>query len=121
MPPSPSPAQSTSEGVLPAPPEGRSAEPRDPAIHRWVHQMEQAVDEVEAVLKNGADLLPAAGTDAQRRELARQIVIGALLNRDNPDWDPADPATHRPIPDDPLLVLLDGWRADIEAAGALHP
>jgi hypothetical protein len=31
----------------------------------------------------------------QRRELAEAMVIGALLNSNNPDWNPLDPATDR--------------------------
>jgi hypothetical protein len=31
----------------------------------------------------------------QRRELAEAMVIGALLNSSNPDWDPLDPASGR--------------------------
>lgn len=42
----------------------------------------------------------------QRRELAEDLVIGALLNRDNPDWDPRNPATHRPNLQSPLIQLL---------------
>ncbi len=30
----------------------------------------------------------------QRRELAEAMVIGALCNSDNPNWNPLDPATH---------------------------
>jgi hypothetical protein len=108
----------------PTPPPDLSpeADDRPQAIPRLMLQLEQAVDEIDAVLEAGADLLPATAADpAARRELARQIAIGALLNRDNPEWDPADPATHRPIPDDPVLAMLEGWSADIEAAAALEP
>ena len=31
----------------------------------------------------------------KRRELAEAMVLGALFNMDNPDWDPCDPTTHR--------------------------
>jgi len=31
----------------------------------------------------------------QRRELAEAMVIGALLNSGNPDWNPLDPASGR--------------------------
>ena len=48
-----------------------------------------------------------AAQDAQeRRELAEAIILGALLNRDNPDWDPKRPETHKPNYQDPLVQLL---------------
>lgn len=54
-----------------------------------------------------------AAQDAQeRRKLAEAIIIGALLNRDNPDWDPKKPETHRPNYQDPLVQLLQTKIAD---------
>lgn len=51
--------------------------------------------------------------DAQeRQELAELLVIGALLNRDNPDWDPRNSQTHRPNYQDPLVQLLQTKIAD---------
>lgn len=51
--------------------------------------------------------------DAQeRRELAEAMIIGALLNRGNPDWDPKKPETHRPNYKDPLVQLLLAKIAD---------
>ena len=40
------------------------------------------------------------------RELAEMLVIGALLNKDNPDWDPADSATCKNTGQSALLSLL---------------
>lgn len=48
----------------------------------------------------------AARSAQERRELAEALVIGALLNRDNPDWDPQNPETHRPNYQDPLVQLM---------------
>ena len=31
----------------------------------------------------------------QKRELARAIVVGVVVNQKNPDWNPLDPTTHR--------------------------
>lgn len=42
----------------------------------------------------------------ERREFASMLLIGALLNRENPDWNPADPCTDRANFDDPLVTLL---------------
>jgi hypothetical protein len=41
-----------------------------------------------------------------RRELAEGIVMGSLLNLDNPHWNPADPATCQAEPQSALLALL---------------
>ena len=40
------------------------------------------------------------------RETAELLVIGTLLNQDNPDWDPADPASCRMTEQSTLLALL---------------
>jgi hypothetical protein len=46
-------------------------------------------------------------TDAQRRrELVEAFVLGALINHDNPAWDPLDPATSRKAEDSALGALL---------------
>ena len=46
-------------------------------------------------------------TDAQRRrELVEAFVLGALINHDNPAWDPLDPATSRKAEDSALAALL---------------
>lgn len=46
-------------------------------------------------------------TDAQRRrELVEAFVLGALINHDNPAWDPLDPATSRKPEDSALGALL---------------
>lgn len=42
----------------------------------------------------------------QRRELAEALVIGALINQDNPDWDPFDPSTCREPGENLILALL---------------
>lgn len=46
----------------------------------------------------------AAGKD--RRELAEALVIGCLINIDNPDWDPFDPSTSVQVGQSALLALL---------------
>jgi hypothetical protein len=55
--------------------------------------------------------LQAAGREReklakQRRELAEAMVIGALLNSDNPDWNPLDPSTGKSSGGSLLLALL---------------
>lgn len=42
----------------------------------------------------------------ERRQLAHMLVAGALLNHNNPVWNPADAATDRASYDDPLITLL---------------
>ncbi|MGZ3240062.1 MAG: hypothetical protein ACXWIN_06850 [Burkholderiaceae bacterium] len=42
----------------------------------------------------------------ERRELAKMLLLGALLNHDNPDWNPADASTDRADHDDPFIALL---------------
>ncbi|WP_231502451.1 hypothetical protein [Herbaspirillum sp. RV1423] len=42
----------------------------------------------------------------KRRELAEAMVIGALFNSDNPDWNPLDPSTHRSSGSGSLLLAL---------------
>jgi len=41
-----------------------------------------------------------------RRELATELVVGALLNERNPEWDPRDPSTCRVALDGEVLRLL---------------
>ncbi|AVS84554.1 hypothetical protein C8239_07060 [Paracidovorax avenae] len=70
----------------------------------------QAVAEVEQALlasqDDGANASAEAPGEEARREFARQFVAGAWLNRHNPGWDPRRPETHQPLPDDPLVALL---------------
>ena len=87
----------------------------------------QAADTLSALIDQMAESLPAdapppaMGMDVralaaasrhtargaqERRDLAEALVIGALLNGDNPGWDPSDPATHRPSLSSPFLQLL---------------
>lgn len=40
------------------------------------------------------------------REAAEMLVIGALINKDNPGWDPHDPATSVEANDSEILRLL---------------
>lgn len=50
----------------------------------------------------------------QRRELAEAMVIGALLNIDNPDWDPIQGSARGHGKGGLLMALLktsDGWQA----------
>lgn len=47
------------------------------------------------------------GLDAkERRHLAHMLLVAALLNHDNPDWNPADASTDRANYDDPFFALL---------------
>jgi|GEM_PF-5182550 len=80
-----------------------------------LRDIESAVDGVEQELRAAENPeqsnKKSAENDAvvkSRRDLARQIVIGAWLNRNNPEWDPGRPETHRPDPKDPLLEILKG-------------
>lgn len=43
----------------------------------------------------------------ERRELAQDLVIGALVNLDNPDWDPLDPSTSVDSSSSTFLALLN--------------
>ncbi|WEF32224.1 hypothetical protein [Pseudoduganella chitinolytica] len=45
---------------------------------------------------------------ARRREVVEAFVMGALVNHDNPAWNPLDPATSRHVQDSPLATLLTG-------------
>jgi hypothetical protein len=42
----------------------------------------------------------------ERRALAQDLVLGAIINLDNPDWNPLDPATSRRAEDSALLAFL---------------
>ncbi|RAR84914.1 hypothetical protein AX018_10084 [Paracidovorax anthurii] len=113
----------TARPLAPALPPGNPGEAFDERAllaHYVLRDFENAVAEVEQTLRAAdADMAEAAGTSApddeaaaQRRlEIARGIVTGAWLNRNNPDWDPANPETHRPDPNDPLLALLKDMAA----------
>jgi hypothetical protein len=95
-------------------------EERSSVVSQLMADLDQAVMEVDAVLKQSIRALRSDDPRqaAERRELAHEIVIGALLNRENPDWDPAKPSTHRPLPDDPLLAMLAQWNADVDTTAA---
>jgi len=43
----------------------------------------------------------------ERRELAQDLVIGALVNLDNPGWNPLDPSTSKDSASSTLLALLN--------------
>lgn len=43
----------------------------------------------------------------ERRLLAQELVIGALVNFGNPGWDPFDPSTSKDSSSSTLLALLD--------------
>jgi hypothetical protein len=46
-------------------------------------------------------------TEAQcRRDVVEAFVLGALINHDNPGWNPLDPATSRKAEDSALGALL---------------
>lgn len=108
--PNPSPAK-PDRG---SPPAVARLAPRPPAAldlqtmlsYYLLRDLEEAVDRTDRALSEpGAPPLdePAA---AQRRQLARQLVIGAWLNRNNPRWDPLVPESHAPDPSDPLVAVL---------------
>ncbi|MDA8447415.1 hypothetical protein [Paracidovorax valerianellae] len=106
-----------------APPAGNAADApplfdeRALLAHYVLRDFEQAVANVEQELRD-AEPAPDAQAESpateddlnamaeERRALARQIVTGAWLNRNNPQWDPLEPETHRPDPNDPLLAIL---------------
>lgn len=71
-----------------------------------LRDLEEAVDRTDRALSepDAPPLDEPAATD--RRQLARQLVIGAWLNRNNPHWDPLVPETHAPDPNDPLVAVL---------------
>ena len=85
-------------------------------------QIEQMVSRVASMLAADAaaskpvggggldDLAGAAESRREavrmRRELALELVIGAMLNERNPDWDPRDPSTCRASMESELLQLL---------------
>lgn len=71
-----------------------------------LRDLEQAVDRTEIALSepDSQPLDPQAV--AQRRQLARLLVIGAWLNRNNPGWDPRVPESHAPDPNDPMVAVL---------------
>jgi len=43
----------------------------------------------------------------RKRELAQSVMIGAIMNMDNPDWDPLDPSTHKRSDQNGLLALME--------------
>lgn len=48
----------------------------------------------------------------ERRLLAQDLVIGALVNIDNPGWDPLDPSTSAESSGSSLLALLNPGLTD---------
>ncbi|MPS30336.1 MAG: hypothetical protein E2576_02560 [Alcaligenaceae bacterium] len=50
----------------------------------------------------------------ERRELAEAVVMGALFNSGNPDWDPLDPATYETDRGGLLMALLKTTRKWVE-------
>jgi|SRR5450830_1318377 len=46
----------------------------------------------------------------KRRELAEAMVLGALFNMDNPDWDPRNPATHNPSENFFITLLKSAFK-----------
>jgi len=102
------------------------------AQHQACAALAALVDDATALLSQrlsgGAAVRPADGamnvlalrsasrqrqTDAQRRrEVVEAFVLGALINHDNPAWDPLDPATSRKPEDSTLGALLLAAGAD---------
>ncbi|MBW8828777.1 MAG: hypothetical protein JF606_04980 [Burkholderiales bacterium] len=112
---------STNSPVAPAVPQLKGGEPPPPfderalLAHYVLRDFESAVDRVEQELRAADNAEQANKKGAEddavaesRRDFARQMVIGAWLNRNNPEWDPQRPETHRPDPKDPLLEILKG-------------
>ena len=86
-----------------------------------LRDLEQAVDRTELALSEpGAPPLDEQAT-AQRRQLARQLVIGAWLNRNNPGWDPRVPESHAPDPNDPMVAVLAAVANGVVAPLATAP
>lgn len=87
-------------------------------IGEVMHEVNQALAEKEkrtpALLRSknsSAVSLQAAGREReklakQRRELAEAMVMGALFNIDNPNWNPLDPSTGKSSGGSLLLALL---------------
>lgn len=88
-----------------------AATPPDALLQQVMGGLEVAAGEVAQMLKASGT---AGAGDCQA--MARQIVMGAWLNRNNASWDPTDPSTHRPDPNDPLLPALSQWSGAIPAA-----
>jgi hypothetical protein len=57
-----------------------------------------------AALASAARARAMAGKE--KRELAEDLVIGALINHGNPDWNPLDPASSWEASNNALLALL---------------
>ena len=101
-----------SESLQPPPSSEAQAEASH-VIERLLRDFERTVEDTEktlAALDEGLPFDPHAA-DA-RRELARQLVVGAWLNRNNPEWNPSQPETNRPDPEDPLFAILQGLQSD---------
>jgi hypothetical protein len=59
-----------------------------------------------------------AENSKRKRELAQSVMIGAIMNMDNPDWDPLDPATHKKNDQNGLLALM---QMDLSAGQGAAP
>lgn len=57
-------------------------------------------------LRLGAESTRRRQAWANAREAAEMLVIGALINKDNPNWDPHDPASSVAADDSAILRLL---------------
>ncbi|UMR32252.1 hypothetical protein MJ904_08815 [Massilia sp. MB5] len=84
----------------------------DDLLHA-AQSMLAAADPPSPLPGGGMDLVMLRGAARQRQgraeersELALALICGALLNADNPDWDPLDPATSSEDGSAPLLALL---------------
>lgn len=72
------------------------------SVGRAIQDMQQALSELEphqdvasgpvsvAALTSAARARESAGR--QKRDLAQNLIIGALINKNNPDWSPLDQA-----------------------------
>ena len=52
----------------------------------------------------------------EARELAEMLVVGAMINKNNPDWDPADPSTCMKMGQEGSLLSL--MQFDLDGAAA---
>jgi hypothetical protein len=97
-------AMAASAGLAARPPAGPDLQAM--LSYYLLRDLEQEVVHAEQALSNPNGPPLDAGAIDPRRQLARQLVIGAWLNRNNPNWDPLVPESHCPDPQDPLVAVL---------------
>lgn len=83
-------------------------------MHEVGLDIAQREKKIPALLRNRDETAVSLRTAAahreqrarRRRELAEAMVVGALLNSDNPRWNPLDPDTHQSGRGGLLMALL---------------